>query len=62
MAQAMINLQTRSHLYEFDGNDTYSPGTVSLPIRTDSYNIVTEFYVIDVEYPHNTSSRGLRST
>ena len=43
LAQAMINLQTQSHLYGFDGNETHSPGTVSLPVRADLYNVITEF-------------------
>jgi len=53
LAQTMINPKTRSHLYEFDGNETQSPGMVSLPMRPDLYNIVTKFYVIDIESSHN---------
>ena len=53
MARAMINPQTRSHLYEFDGNETHSPSTVSLSVRADPYNVITEFYVIGVESSHN---------
>ena len=53
LAQTMINPKTRSHLYEFDGNETQSPGMVSLPMRPDLYNVVTKFYVIDIESSHN---------
>ena len=53
MARAMINPHTWSHLYGFDDNETHSPGTVSLSIRADPYNIITKFYVIDMESKHN---------
>jgi len=53
MARAMINSQTRSHLYGFHGNKPRSLSTVSLSARADSYNVITEFYVIDVESQHN---------
>ena len=53
MARAMINPQTRSHMYVFDGYETHSPDTVSLPVQMDLYNVIMEFYVIDVEFPHN---------
>ena len=36
---------------EFDGNMTHSSDTTSLPIHTDPYNIIMEFYVVDVECP-----------
>ena len=52
-ARAMINPQTQSYMYEFDGNETHSPGTVALPVRADPYNVITEFYLIDMESPHN---------
>ena len=48
IAQTMISPQTQSHLYEFDGNETHSPGTVALPVR-----VITEFYVVDMESPYN---------
>jgi len=38
----------------FDGNKTHSSGTVSLSIRAGLYYVITEFYVIDVEFPHNS--------
>ena len=50
----MICPQTQSNLYGFDKNETYSPSTITLPVRTDPYNIITEFYVIDWEFPRNT--------
>jgi len=50
---AMINPQTWSHLYGFDGNETRSPDTVALPVRADPYIIITEFYMIDMVSPHN---------
>ena len=54
IARAMINPQTRSHLYGFDGNETHSLGTVTLLIHADLYNIITKFYVVDVKSSHNT--------
>jgi len=53
VARALINHQTQSHLYGFDGNETCSPGTISLAVRADPYNVITKFYVVDVESPHN---------
>jgi len=53
-ARAMINSQNQSHLFEFDGNEMHSLGIVTLPVRTDPYNIITEFYVVNVESPYNT--------
>ena len=49
----MINLQTQSHLYGFNGNEIYTPGTVSLLIQADPYNIITELYMIDIESSYN---------
>jgi len=49
VTRAMINHQTQSHLYGFDGNETRSTGTISLPLRADPYNIITKFYVVDVD-------------
>jgi len=49
----MINPQTQPYLYGFDGNETYSPSIISLPVRADPYNVITEFYVVDVESSHN---------
>ena len=49
----MINPQTKSHLYRFDGNNTHSPGMVSLLAHADPYNVIMEFDVVDVECPHN---------
>ena len=57
IAREMINPQTRSHLYEFDRSETRSPGTVALLIRTDPYNIITEFYVINMGFPYNAILR-----
>jgi len=34
-ARAMINSQTQSNSYEFDGNETQSSDTISLPVRAD---------------------------
>jgi len=51
MARAMINSQSQS---QFMGNKTCSPGMIALPALVDPYNVITEFYVIDVETPHNT--------
>ena len=51
IAWAMINPQTWSHLYGFDGNEMRSPDTVTLPVRADPYSIITDFYVIDMDSP-----------
>jgi len=34
-----------------------SPGSISLPVRADPYNVITEFYLVDVESLHNTTLR-----
>ena len=39
--------------YGFNGNETHSPGTIALPIHVDPYNVITEFYVVDIESPRN---------
>ena len=40
-------------MYGFDRNETRSPGTISLSVRADPYNIITKFYMVDVESPYN---------
>jgi len=45
---AMINPQTQSHLYGFDGNEIHSPDTISLPVCAYPYNVIMKFYM-----PHN---------
>ena len=40
-ARVLINCQTQSHLYGFDGNEMRSPGTISLPVRADPYIVIT---------------------
>ena len=45
-ARAMINPQSLSNLYEFDENETRSSGMISLSVRADPYNIITEFFVM----------------
>ena len=50
--RAMINPQTQSPLYGFDGNETHSPDKVALPVRANPYNIITESYVVNVESPY----------
>jgi len=51
--RVMTSPQTQSHLFAFDGNEMPFSGTISLPVRADPYNVITEFYVVDVESPHN---------
>ena len=51
LARAMINHQTQSHLHGFDGNEMRSPSIISFPVRADPYNVIMEFYVVDVESP-----------
>jgi len=53
IARAMISPQTQSHMYGFDRNETHSSGTVAIPVHADAYTIIMEFYVVDVESPHN---------
>ena len=53
IARAMINPQVHFDLHGIDGNETHSLGTVALSIYADPYKVITEFYVIDVESPHN---------
>jgi len=58
----MINPQTQSHLYGFDGNEMRSLGSFSLPVRTEPYNVITEFYVVDVAiHPQRDSRKTLAS-
>jgi len=38
-------------VYRFDGNETQSPRIITLSIWANSYNVITEFYMIDVESP-----------
>ena len=52
-ARSMINPQTQSNLYRFEWNETRSPGTISLPVCVDPYNVIMEFFVIDVESSYN---------
>ena len=54
LTQKIIIPQTQSLLYGFNGSEGRSPGTVEFLIRTDPYNVVTEFYVLDVESPYNS--------
>jgi len=61
-ARTMISPQTKSHLYGFEGNETHSLGTISLPIRADPYNVITEFYMMNVEPPTTRYSRDTAST
>ena len=49
--RAMINPQTQSYLYGFDENETRSSGIIWLIVRTNPYNVITEFYVVDVVFP-----------
>jgi len=41
LARKRILLQTQSLLYGFDGSEAHSLGTVTFPIRADSYNVIT---------------------
>ena len=37
----------------FDGSEAHSLGTITFSVRADRYNIVTEFYALDVESSYN---------
>ena len=49
----MICPQTPLILYGFNGNEMRSPGTITLLFRAYPYNVIMEFYVIDMESPLN---------
>jgi len=53
----MIIPQTQSLLYGFDASKARSFGTVKFPVRADPYNVITEFYVLDIEFLYNTIFR-----
>jgi len=48
LARKMIIPQTQSLLYGFNGSEARSPHTVEFLVRADQYNVVTEFYVLEV--------------
>ena len=54
---AMISSQTQFHLYGFDGNETHPLDIILLPVRANPYNVITEFYMVDMEFPHNAILR-----
>ena len=51
--RTMIILQTQSYMYGFDENESHLPSMVALPVRADPSNVITEFYVVNVESSHN---------
>ena len=53
IALVMTCPQTQSNLHGFEENETCSPSTIALLVCADPHNIIMEFYVIDVVYPHN---------
>ena len=59
LARRRILPQTQSLLYGFDGSKACSSGTVTFPVRANLYNVVTDFYVLDIELPTTLSSAGL---
>jgi len=61
-AWVMISPQTQSYLYWLDGKETCSQGIISLPVRADPCNIITKFYVVDVESSTTQYSGDLGST
>ena len=52
VARALVH-PTVTPLYDFDGIEACSSGSISLPVRADPYNVITEFYVMDIPSPHN---------
>ena len=38
----------------FDRNKTQSLEMVALSVHADPYNVIIEFYIVDVKSPHNT--------
>ena len=52
-ARKLINPLTQSLLYSFNGSEAYSPGTIVFPVRTDLFNVVTKFCVLNVRSPDN---------
>ena len=53
LARKLIIPQTQSLLYGFDGNEARSPDIVRFLILVDSYNVVTEFSILNVPSPYN---------
>ena len=51
LAWKLIISQTKSLLYGFDKNEACSPSTVEFPDRTDPFNVVTKFCILDVSSP-----------
>jgi len=52
-ADPKVDPSTQSLLYRFHGNEARSPGIVEFPIRVDTFNVVTEFYILDNPFPYN---------
>jgi len=57
MTRKMILSQTQSLLYGFNGNEAHSSRVITFPVWADPYNIVTEFYVLDIESSYNAILR-----
>ena len=48
-----MNPRTQSLLYDFDDSEARSPGTVEFLVRADPFNLVTEFCILNVQFPYN---------
>jgi len=53
LAQKMIIPQFQPILYEFDGYEARSPGTVESLVHADPFNIITEFCILGIQSPYN---------
>ena len=53
LAQKLIIPQTQSLLYGFGSSEVRFPGTVEFPVRTNSFNVVTESRVLNIKSPYN---------
>jgi len=62
LVRKLINPQTQSLLYSFDGSEARSPDTVEFPVRVDSFNVVTEFCFYKSNSLTMPSSGGRGST
>jgi len=52
LAQKLIIPQT-----DFDENEACSPDTVEFPVCANPFNVVTEFCILDIEFPYNAILR-----
>jgi len=57
LAQKLVIPQSQPLLYRFNENGARSLSTVEFPFRTDPFNIVTEFCILDIQSPYKAILR-----